>query len=638
MCLKPERTLPKDWRKAVAAAAVLCVVSSAGAQTSLRQETHEATDWPAAAAVTVTAPAPVYRQFDKIEITGSSIVRKEQVQALPVISMTREELRRAGIKTVTEAIQTLPMMANFADLAQTEIVGGGYANAALHGIANATLVLVNGRRLAPFGRQTIAGPERSGYDLNTLPMADVERIEVLSDGASSLYGTDAIAGVVNIIMRTERKGVEIQVDQIQPRGNAGQGLQTSMGWGRGNLARDGYSLLVGAEVFSRDALRGASRPEYAQGQYQFTHQGQRYATEGTWVTDRTTPGTFSSSGVGTANTLYQAGVCAAGTVRTWGQAACKYSQYRQADLYPAQDSRRLHARADVLVAEESTLFTELVFGQHADVSATRLWPTLSSPVSTTPGSYGAEQAMALGFDPASTKILWRPDLPLLQARRAQQNWSLAVGLKGLWEDWDYRLQAYRSQAQASRAFETVSYGALGSIPNEQLLSPLNAANPLTAALQGLRGQLVEMDKGTTQLDALEWRASRPLLEREGKDVSLGLGLEARRESTDYAKTVNSVNGQPSFQATRSVTAGYTELQVPVTADWDVNTGLRHDHYSDVGGTSHGKVSTRWVVTPQWALRGAVGTGFRAPTVGQPSPSAMAFHSLKPSGRTAAPPS
>ncbi len=566
--------------------------------------------------VTVTAPALPYRQFDRVEITGSSIIRKEQVQALPVISMTREELRRAGIKTVTEAIQTLPMMANFADLAQTEIVGSGYANAALHGVPNATLVLINGRRLAPFGRQTVAGPERSGYDLNTLPLVDVERIEVLSDGASSLYGTDAIAGVVNIIMRSERKGLEISVDQTRPQGHAGQGLLTSLGWGKGNLSRDGYALLMAAEVSSRDALQGASRPEYAQGQRLFTHQGQRYAADGSWVTDRTTPGTFSSSVNGTANALYQSGVCAAGSVRAWGQAACKYNQYAQTDLYPAQDSRRLHARAEFTALEDATFFTDLVFGQHVDLSATRQWPTLSPAVSVDPGSYDQVQATALGFDPANTKILWRPDLPLLQAKRTQQNWSLVAGLKGVWQDWDYRLQAYRSQAQASRSFETVSYAGLGGIPNEQLLLPLNAANPLTTALQALRGQFVEMDKGTTQLDALEWRASRPLLERDGKDVSLGVGLDARRESTDFTKTTSSSTGQPSFQASRSVLAAYAELQMPMTSSWEINTGVRHDRYSDVGATTNGKVSTRWAVTPQWALRGAIGSGFRAPTVGQ----------------------
>lgn len=572
--------------------------------------------------VTVTAPAQPFRQFDKIEITGSSIIRKEQTQSLPVISMSREELRRAGIKTVTEAVQKLPMMANFSDLAQVEIVGGGYANAVLHGIPNGTLVLVNGRRLAPFGRQTIAGPERSGYDLNTLPLVDVERIEVLSDGASSLYGTDAIAGVVNIILRSERKGFEISVDSSTPAGSAGKGLITSLGWGKGTLKRDGYSFLVAAELSQRDPMKGFSRPEYAQGQYQFMHQGQRYAVEGSWVTDRTAPGTlYSPAYAGNpekwSNALSQGGGCGAGSVPLWGQAACKYNQYMQADLYPQQDSKRLHARAEFTTQQEGTAFIDLVYGQHADLSATRLWPALPpQSVSTNPSSSDYALAASQGFDPANAQILWRPDLPLLQALRKQQNWSLALGMKGMWQEWDYRVQAYRSQAQATRLFETVNYKGLGSISNEQLLMPLNAANPLTASLQSLTGQFIEMDSGTTQTDALEWRASRPLLEIDGKDMSLGMGMDARRESTDYANVANSASIQPSFQASRAVWAGYGELQVPVTADWDVNAGLRHDRYNDVGATTNGKISTRWAVTPQWALRGSMGTGFRAPAVGQ----------------------
>lgn len=562
-----------------------------------------------------------YRQFNRVEITGSSIIRKEQTQALPVISQTREELRRAGIKTVSEALQKLPMMANFSESAQTEIVGGGYANAVLHGVPNATLVLVNGRRLAPFGRQTMAGPERSGYDLNTLLLSDVDRIEVLSDGASSLYGTDAIAGVINIIMRDERQGFEVSADHLSPEGNTGKGQRLSLGWGKGKLSKDGYSFLVTTELANRDALTAARRSEYAAGQYTLTHEGKPYVVEGSWATDRTSPGTLYSPAQGTSparwsNALYQDGACLAGSVPIRGQNACKYNQYSQTDLYPDQQSKRLRAKAQWAAFDASTAFAEVVYGEHEDLSATRLWPLLSQPVSSNPESPDHAQAIALGFDPAQTQIRWRPDLPLLNALRTQKNWNLAVGLKGVWQEWDYRLQAYRSQSNATRLFETVNYKNLSPLPTDQLLSPLTAANPLTANLQSLRGALVAMDTGTTQLDALEWRSSRPLMELNGRDVALGVGLDTRRESTDFVNiaAVNTI--QPSFNAARSVVAAYAELQIPVTPDWDVNTALRHDRYSDVGGTTNGKLSTRWAVTPQWALRGAVGTGFRAPVVGQ----------------------
>lgn len=562
-----------------------------------------------------------YRQFDKVEITGSSIIRKEQIQALPVFSQTRDELRRAGIKTVSEALQKLPLMSNFSESAQVEIISGGYSNAVIHGIPNATLVLVNGRRLAPFGRQTMAGPERSGYDLNTILLADVDRIDVLSDGASSLYGTDAIAGVVNIIMRNERRGLEISVDQLSAERNGGKGQLASLGWGTGKLSQDGYSFLLTTELAQRGALKGASRPEYAQGQYTLDHEGQRYALDGSWVTDRTSPGTFYLPANGTSaerwvNTLYENGVCPEGSVRIWGQAACRYNLYAKTDLYPDQQSKRFRARAEFSVFEDSQFFAEWVYGEHEDLSATRLWPVINRAVSSNIAATDHIQAIDFGLDPSQTEIRWRPDLPLLQALRTQKNWNFAVGLKGVWQDWDYRLQAYRSQSNASRSFETINYNVLGSLPNGQLILPLDSNNPLTFALQSLRGQFIKMDTGKTQLDALEWRSSRPLIEMNGRDLSVGVGMDARRESTDFVNIAAPTTIQPSYAAGRSVLAGYAELKIPVTYNWEINTALRHDHYSDVGGTTNGKFSTRWVVTPAWALRGAVGTGFRAPVVGQ----------------------
>jgi hypothetical protein len=219
-----------------------------------------------------------YRQFEKVEITGSSIVRKEQTQALPVQVITREDIRRTGLKTITEVVQALPIMGNFVETSQIGMVAGGYSSAGIHGMTTGTLVLVDGLRLAPFGRATMVGAERVSVDLSTLPLADIERIEVLTDGASSLYGTDAIAGVVNIILRKERKGFEITADYLRPGGGAGQGWVSSIGWGQGQLARDGYSLMVTAEVSKRQELLGKDRPYASAAQYEFETGGQRYTT------------------------------------------------------------------------------------------------------------------------------------------------------------------------------------------------------------------------------------------------------------------------------------------------------------------------------------------------------------------------
>lgn len=170
--------------------------------------------------VTIRDKAVEFRQFDKVEITGSALRRPSESRALPVEVITREAIRRTGLRQTSELIQSLPYMGNMIEAGQFLASNGGFANAAIHGMPNGTLVLVNGMRIAPYGRQSIAGGERTGVDLDNIPISAIDRIEVLSDGASSLYGTDALAGVVNIIMNEERKGISISADKTRPDGGA----------------------------------------------------------------------------------------------------------------------------------------------------------------------------------------------------------------------------------------------------------------------------------------------------------------------------------------------------------------------------------------------------------------------------------
>ena len=187
--------------------------------------------------VTVTAPALPYRQFDRVEITGSSIIRKEQTQALPVQIVTRAEIQRSGKQTTAELVQSLPAVFNSFSPGMLGATQSGFSGAAIHGLQTGTLVLVNGRRLAGYGRQTGAGSDNGGTDLNWLPLSAIERIEMLTDGASSVYGTDAQTGVINIITRAERPGVEITADYRMPDGNKGESRRVDLSAGGGDWLR-----------------------------------------------------------------------------------------------------------------------------------------------------------------------------------------------------------------------------------------------------------------------------------------------------------------------------------------------------------------------------------------------------------------
>jgi outer membrane receptor protein involved in Fe transport len=148
-----------------------------------------------------------------------------------------------------------------------------------------------------------------------------------------------------------------------------------------------------------------------------------------------------------------------------------------------------------------------------------------------------------------------------------------------------------------------------------MLKPLTPDNPLTASLNGLRNMFNTWDDSKTHTTVGHVRASRPLMEIQGKDVMLGTGLEWRREGTDY-QYVSNTEQQPSFQAERDIQAAYLELQLPVTPQWDVTASTRWDRYSDLGTTHNNKLASRYDFENGWSARASWGTGFRAPSVAQ----------------------
>ncbi len=144
------------------------------------------------ATLATISSANAQQQLQRIEITGSSIKRVDAETALPVTIITRAQIESSGATSTEDLLKRVS--ANAAMVSDTT-QGAGYAtaNANLRGLgANSTLILLNGRRLAnhPFG--SIGGTV--AVDLNSIPFIAIERIEVLRDGASAVYGTDAVGG------------------------------------------------------------------------------------------------------------------------------------------------------------------------------------------------------------------------------------------------------------------------------------------------------------------------------------------------------------------------------------------------------------------------------------------------------------
>jgi iron complex outermembrane receptor protein len=581
--------------------------------------------------VEVISPAPEFRQFRGVEITGSSIVRKEQTQTLPVQIITRQDILNSGAQDLTHFLQQLPVMSGNTEIGQLLLAKGGFASVALHGMPTGTLVLINGKRQSMFGRQTISGAERSSIDLDQqVPLNAIDRIELLTDGASSLYGTDAIAGVVNIITRSEKQGMEIGAHASLPDGLKGKGRAVEMSYGQGVLAKEGYNWFISAELEKRDQLLGADRPYASPGRQYFEHLGQRYYVDGVQLTPLQSGSPTLASGSSAPyakvwNAAYQQGSCSGGGVPMVDQKACLYNPYPTFGIYPQQDTKRVYAKGSMQLDNGAVAFVEAAYNNRLQLLSNRTWDTYISRIGSDPSDPGYGLALANGFTPGSSYLLFRPtELGAWGRSYNDSNSRLVLGVKGEWNEWRYNSALYQSQSFASYAIEGATYPNLGrstdglrTLTTLTRLQPLLSSDPdsqaMTAALQAAR-QYKTIEEGRTQIQAWDINASRTLFEWDGEPVLLGLGTELRRHQDDFTSFVAAQ--QPNFTGRRTVFAQFAEVQWPIASGLEVITALRNDHYSDFGNTTNGKISAKWKPADPWLVRGSVGTGFRAPTLGQ----------------------
>jgi iron complex outermembrane recepter protein len=206
--------------------------------------------------VSVLATSGAFAQdAQRVEVTGSSIRRTDAETASPVQIITKQDIEQAGKGTVAEYLQTLT-----AD-GQGSVpftYGRGFSGATSAGVSlrglgsNATLVLINGRRVTSAVLADDA--QRTYVDLNQLPLEAVERIEVLKDGASAIYGSDAVAGVVNVILKKNFVGTTIKATYGVSQEGDGKEPRVALTHGGGDLSKDGYNYLFNIEYGKKDAI------------------------------------------------------------------------------------------------------------------------------------------------------------------------------------------------------------------------------------------------------------------------------------------------------------------------------------------------------------------------------------------------
>jgi iron complex outermembrane receptor protein len=217
----------------------------------------------AGVAATLALPAAAQtgaQRIEKIEVTGSNIKRIEGESALPVTVITREEIQRSGVTTAAELIDKLSANSG-GGYNVSQAVGDsgtpGLAAASLRGLGSTnTLILLNGRRVSNYAFNASGG---GTVNLNQIPLAAVERVEVLKDGASAIYGTDAIGGVINFILRKDYTGAEVTAYGTRTEGGGGNTRRYSGTVGFGDINKQRFNILASVDYQKDTPLKADQR-------------------------------------------------------------------------------------------------------------------------------------------------------------------------------------------------------------------------------------------------------------------------------------------------------------------------------------------------------------------------------------------
>ncbi|MCV2351745.1 TonB-dependent receptor [Paucibacter sp. Y2R2-4] len=592
------------------------------------------------------ADAPA-KKLERVEITGSAIKRLENETALPVQVITRAEIVKQGLTTAAEIVARISAATNNMTDGGSIAYGGfrdqmGMNGANLRGIGvSSTLVLLNGRRMANF-----ASPgDSSGVDLNGIPAAAIQRVEVLLDGASAIYGSDAIGGVINFITRKDYTGIELNASYGNTSEGGGGKRTASIAGGFGDFDRHGFNIFGVLDIQKTDSLNASQRkfitdldipgrlPDLLSsaafpGNMRLS-SSQRdaliadgFSSNGKTVIDSKTVNPAAAKGCNPPASLYLPDGIG-------GADGCTYDYMRDIELYPKSDKTSFFGRGVLNLGGGHQLFAEASLSRSRSLfSGTPNRIDADIDVSKVPSLAGTSLAK-LDSDAEDRIITVRTRLGEAGLRTSElisDSQRYVAGVSGTWAQWDYEL-AYNHSLSSVSDRDHQGYLNENMIRAGFASGTLNPFGSSSAAGQALydksqiRGE-VRRAEGT--MDSLDFKATRALWALPGGDMALAFGGEYRREKQNYhqseALAKDLILGETSqgpdadFGRSRKVAATFTEVSAPVTKELELQAALRYEHYQNTGGATSPKLGLKYVPMKELLLRASAGSGFRAPSL------------------------
>jgi len=593
------------------------------------------------------AMAAEEESVERIEVTGSAIKRTDMEGALPVTVITSADIVRSGVDNVADLMQQLPSMQGFTTSSDSVGgTGGGIATASIHDLGESyTLVLLNGRRLAPRG-------SGSTIDLNSIPLSAIARVDVLKDGAGALYGSDAIAGVVNFILKDNVDETTINVRASRPQEDGGEGLNLSVTTGFGDIDTDGFNVMLSYSHDDKGQLASKDRDFAKTGIISFTDNDRDlYFFNGS---PNAIPGNgrfiFNDGSDSVDFNPYRnsTGSCAENTsaLGDW----CWFDYTTTIEIIPESERDSFLGKVDFNITDNIQGFVEATYSDFS--MTTRIAPYPSGGVLISKDSplfseyFVPNLPAGKTLDDVDTGLgVWRA----LPAGNRTTEWNtkathIVAGIEGvIGEDIDFDTAITYSKndtdqnyptgwlirdkfTAAVEAGEIDIFGPAGTVTQEEVdASGIVYSGPWT--------------NSSTEMTALDFKMSMPVFEMSGGDAYIATGGDYRMYS--YEQTLSQANqdsillflsaGTP-YAFDRNQYGIFAELFMPVVDNLELTASLRYDDIGAVEDKLNGgdvndgdsdttyKLTAKWQATDNLLVRASWGTGFKAPSmldIGQP---------------------
>lgn len=586
-----------------------------------------------------------------VVVTGTLFRRTNTETPSPVTVLTADTLSRAGITTVADAVRSISAdNSGSIPTAFGNGFGAGSSGVALRGLTvNSTLTLIDGLRTANYPLSDDG--QRSFVDLNTVPEAIIDRVEVLKDGASSSYGADAIGGVVNIIMKKEVTGINGTVEGGATQYGDGGHQRATLTIGHGHLDDNKFNVYLSGEYQHDDAIFARDRG-FPFNTANLTRIGGDDNNNGSIVPGTTTqaivaPTTqqvagnpLSGTGVTTGPFLIlnPAG-CRGGTVRVTGASGTGCEQNEVNDyglIQPEQTRFGVTGHATVQLGDATQAYAIASYFQN-DVRVPGAPNTIRSvnPVSTqnivlpallSNGTLNPNNPFAALGQAAAIRYQFGD----IAESNQYKNHVLrgAAGISGRFGDgWTYSVDG-------SVAHSWLDITSRGFIYLPALVTAINTGS-YNFANPGLNSDAVRAalspdnrTRATSDLDMVQGVVTKDLFQLPGGALQLGVGGSFRHEAQNDPNQNPTSNflsiNQYTAVGKRDVESAYFEINAPILAQLEVNGSGRYDHYSDGFDHFSPKVGVKFTPIRQVALRGTFSKGFRAPSFAELEGSVIGF--------------